>query len=218
MITTQLLLMCACESRHMSISRPSVTRAASARIPTERGELHLHAYRNDQDEKEHLAIVSGEVDGCSSVLTRMHSECFTGDVMGSLRCDCGPQFDLALRAICDAGTGVVLYLRQEGRGIGLIEKLKAYNLQDLGHDTVDANLLLGHAADSRRYDVAAAILADLGVRSVRLMTNNPAKIEGLQQFGVQVDERVALQAPAHAENERYLLTKAMRMRHLLVVA
>ena len=202
----------------MSTEHPHVIRAASARIPTEHGELCLHAYRNDQDDKEHLAIVYGEIDGRSGVLTRVHSECFTGDVMGSLRCDCGPQLDLALRAIAEAGAGVVLYLRQEGRGIGLIEKLKAYNLQDLGHDTVDANLLLGHAADGRRYDVAAAMLANLGVRAIRLMTNNPAKSEGLQQIGVQVDERVALQVPVHAENERYLLAKAMRMRHLLAVS
>jgi len=202
----------------MSTNLPSIVRAASARIPTERGELLLHAYRSDQDDKEHLAIVCGEIVGRSGVLARMHSECFTGDVMGSLRCDCGPQLDMALRAIVDAGAGVVLYLRQEGRGIGLVEKLKAYKLQDLGHDTVDANLMLGHAADGRRYDVAAAMLNDLGVRSVRLMTNNPAKIESLQQLGVQVDERVSLQAPLHPENARYLLAKAMRMRHLLAVA
>jgi GTP cyclohydrolase II len=202
----------------MSILTLQVTRAASARIPTEHGELHLFAYRNNVDDKEHLAIVCGEVAEKNGVLARVHSECFTGDVMGSLRCDCGPQLDLSLRAIVEAGCGVVVYLRQEGRGIGLVEKLKAYNLQDMGHDTVDANLLLGHAADARRYDAAAAILNDLRVRSVRLMTNNPAKVEGLQQLGIVVDERLALQAPAHAENAHYLHTKALRMRHLLSVA
>ena len=199
----------------MSIAPLQVIRAASARIPIDHGELLLCAYRNDYDDKEHLAIVSGDVEGRSGVLVRVHSECFTGDVLGSLRCDCGPQLDLALRAIVEAGVGVVVYLRQEGRGIGLVEKLKAYNLQDMGHDTVDANLLLGHAADSRRYDAAAAILADLGVRSVRLMTNNPAKIEGLQSLGVQVDERVPSHVAPHAENARYLQAKALRMRHLL---
>jgi 3,4-dihydroxy 2-butanone 4-phosphate synthase/GTP cyclohydrolase II len=144
-----------------------VRRAASARVPTEHGDFELCAYRNNRDDKEHLAFVRGDVANRDAVLARVHSECFTGDVLGSLRCDCGPQLDTALALIAQAGCGVVIYLRQEGRGIGLVEKLKAYNLQDKGYDTVDANLMLGHGADERRYDLAAAILNDLAVRSVR---------------------------------------------------
>jgi 3,4-dihydroxy 2-butanone 4-phosphate synthase/GTP cyclohydrolase II len=192
-----------------------IWRAASARIPTDQGELSLCAYQNNHDQREHLAIVHGCIADQAGVLTRVHSECFTGDVLGSLRCDCGPQLDAALSMIMAASCGVILYLRQEGRGIGLVEKLKAYNLQDEGFDTVEANELLGHAADERRYDVAALMLADLGVRSVRLMTNNPAKLEALTALGVRVDERVPIQVGATPENERYLSVKARKMRHLL---
>jgi GTP cyclohydrolase II len=196
-------------------SDPGVQLAASAMIPTAEGDLLLCAYTNAIDSKEHLAVVCGAVDGETDVLVRMHSECFTGDVLGSRRCDCGPQLAEALHRIQQAGRGVVLYLRQEGRGIGLIEKLKAYNLQDQGHDTVEANLLLGHSADARDYSVAAAMLRDLGVRSIRLMTNNPGKLEALVALGINVTERVPLEIPANADNARYLETKARRMRHLL---
>lgn len=188
---------------------------ACARIPTNAGEYQLCLYGNDRDPKEHLALVMGEVRGKTDVLVRVHSECFTGDVLGSLRCDCGEQLQLAQQMIADAGQGVLLYLRQEGRGIGLLDKLKAYNLQDEGYDTVDANLILGHQADEREYGVAAAILRDLDIRSVRLLTNNPEKISELTRLGIRVNERVTLDSTVTPENERYLRTKIMRMNHLL---
>jgi GTP cyclohydrolase II len=188
---------------------------ASARVPTEHGDVQLCVYSNTGDDKEHLAIVKGVVHGVPATLTRIHSECFTGDVLGSLRCDCGPQLDEAMRRINAAGAGVIVYLRQEGRGIGLAEKLKAYNLQDAGYDTVDANTMLGHQPDARTYDAAAAILRDLGVQSVRLLTNNPGKIDDLRALGIAVDARVPLEMTANPENAGYLTTKAERMGHLL---
>ncbi len=188
---------------------------ACARIPTDQGEFQLCAYRNNRDDKEHLALIMGEVAGKSGVLVRVHSECFTGDVLGSLRCDCGEQLSLAMRMIAAQGEGVLIYLRQEGRGIGLLEKLRAYNLQDQGFDTVEANLMLGHQADERDYTMAARILEDLGVGSVRLVTNNPLKIAHLQKLGVPVVERVPLQPTVTADNAEYLFTKARRMNHLL---
>jgi GTP cyclohydrolase II len=145
----------------------------------------------------------------------VHSECFTGDVLGSRRCDCGEQLDAALAMVARVGVGVVVYLRQEGRGIGLLEKLRAYNLQDQGYDTVDANLMLGHEADSRDYSIGALMLEELGVRSVRLMTNNPAKITALKSAGIDVRERVAIEIDANSDNASYLSTKAQRMNHLL---
>jgi 3,4-dihydroxy 2-butanone 4-phosphate synthase/GTP cyclohydrolase II len=183
-----------------------------ARIPTIDGEFQLCVYANG---KEHLAIVMGEVAGCDRVLVRVHSQCFTGDVLGSQRCDCGEQLHRAMRAIAAAGRGVLLYLPQEGRGIGLLDKLRAYNLQDQGYDTVEANLALGHQPDERDYSMAALILRDLGVRSIDLLTNNPHKIEGLKARGVHVARRVPLPAPVHAENAGYLKTKVQRMQHLL---
>lgn len=188
-----------------------------ARIPTDAGQFQLCYYQNDHDDKEHLALVLGEIAGQSDVLVRIHSECFTGDVLGSLRCDCGPQLQQAMQLIAAAGRGVIVYLRQEGRGIGLLDKLRAYNLQDEGYDTVDANLMLGHQADARDYTVAALILRDLGVHSLKLITNNPAKIESLQQLGVAVTERVPLQTAVTPENKAYLMTKVARMRHLLTL-
>jgi 3,4-dihydroxy 2-butanone 4-phosphate synthase/GTP cyclohydrolase II len=173
-------------------------------------------YQADNDPKEHLAIVMGEVEGERDVLLRVHSECFTGDVLGSQRCDCGEQLDRALQLIARRGQGVVLYLRQEGRGIGLIDKLKAYNLQDEGHDTVDANILLGHAPDLRDYSIAALMIRDLGIESIRLMTNNPKKISELRQYGIPISERVPLNPrQVNRENRRYLMTKVRRMDHLL---
>lgn len=186
-----------------------------ARIPTDLGEYRLCLYTNNQDDKEHLAIVLGEVRNKADVMVRIHSECFTGDVLGSRRCDCGEQLQRAMQMIALNGEGVVLYLRQEGRGIGLADKLRAYNLQDHGYDTVDANLALGHQADERDYSAAVGMLKDLGVLSVRLLTNNPAKIENLRASGMPVAERLALEPTLNADNAEYLFTKAQRMNHLL---
>jgi 3,4-dihydroxy 2-butanone 4-phosphate synthase/GTP cyclohydrolase II len=187
----------------------------SARIPTRWGEFQLCLYKNNHDDKEHLAIVMGNIHEKSNILTRLHSECFTGDVLGSLRCDCGEQLERAMKKIAEEGTGVIVYLRQEGRGIGLLAKLRAYNLQDLGYDTVDANLKLGHGADERDYTPAALILRDLGVRSVRLMTNNPQKVDALNELNVPVVERVPIQPTVHKHNQHYLDVKARRMNHML---
>src|SRR3990172_216888 len=192
-----------------------VERMAVARIPTGQGEYYLYLYTNNQDEKEHLALVMGDVLQQDDILVRVHSECFTGDVLGSRRCDCGEQLQRSMQLIAAAGSGILIYLRQEGRGIGLLNKLRAYNLQDEGYDTVDANLALGHQADERDYTVAALILKDLSVRSIRLLTNNPHKIESLRQLGVRVNARVPLQPTVHADNADYLRTKVERMRHLL---
>lgn len=193
----------------------TVTQMASARIPTLVGESHLRLFANNLDDKEHLALLIGNIDHQADVLVRVHSECFTGDVLGSLRCDCGPQLSQALRLIEKEGLGILIYLRQEGRGIGLRNKLRAYNLQDQGYDTVEANLLLGHGADERDYTIAALILKHLGIHSVRLLTNNPLKTEGLQKSGIVVKARVPLQSGVTSENAAYLLTKVQRMRHLL---
>ncbi len=195
-----------------------VEQCTSARIPTEAGEFQLCYYQNNLDEKEHLALVLGEVNGRSNVLVRIHSECFTGDVLGSLRCDCGPQLQRAMQMIAAEGAGIILYLRQEGRGIGLLDKLRAYNLQDDGYDTVDANLMLGHQADARDYRVAALMLQDLGVQSVSLLTNNPNKIESIEALGIDVQARVAVPLDINPENEAYLQTKVVRMRHLLDIS
>jgi len=192
-----------------------IHRAACARIPTEEGSFQLCVYENNQDDKEHLAMIMGDVAEKENVLVRIHSECFTGDVLGSRRCDCGEQLRRAMEWIASEGEGVLIYLRQEGRGIGLKEKLRAYNLQDDGLDTVDANLALGHVADARDYSPAAAILNDLEVRSVRLMTNNPDKIHELQRLGIEVRQRIPIEATVYPENAAYLLTKVNRMNHLL---
>ena len=198
--------------------KPSINVVSAARIPTEYGEFSLKLYSNTLDDKEHLALVAGEPDGKDDVLVRVHSECFTGDVLGSQRCDCGEQLNRAMQMIARVGVGVVVYMRQEGRGIGLAEKLRAYNLQDDGHDTVEANLLLGHDADARDYTVAALILKELGVAGVRLMTNNPTKIAELDKLGVAVRERVALNPLVVNENNRsYLITKVERMNHMMDV-
>jgi GTP cyclohydrolase II len=172
-------------------------------------------YEDDREHKEHLALVLGEATGREAVLVRVHSECFTGDVLGSRRCDCGEQLTLAMRMIAEAGHGVLLYLRQEGRGIGLMKKLQAYNLQDQGLDTVDANLALGHQADERDYDIAALILEDLGISAIRLLTNNPHKIESLEGLGIEITERLPLISRVTPDNCGYLLTKATRLHHLL---
>jgi 3,4-dihydroxy 2-butanone 4-phosphate synthase/GTP cyclohydrolase II len=197
---------------------PLIEPVGMARIPTRYGDFKAHAYRSVLDGVEHVAFVRGTIVGSENVLVRVHSECLTGDVIGSLRCDCGPQLDAAMSLIAEEGTGVVVYLRgQEGRGIGLGHKLRAYELQDWGHDTVDANIALGLPVDSRDYGVGAQILADLGVTTMRLLTNNPAKYGGLTSYGLQITERVPIEIEPNPENARYLETKRERMGHVLQV-
>ncbi|WP_280491947.1 bifunctional 3,4-dihydroxy-2-butanone-4-phosphate synthase/GTP cyclohydrolase II [Nocardia asiatica] len=192
-----------------------VTRIVETRLPTRFGDFRVIGYRDETNDAEHLALVFG-APGDEDVLTRIHSECLTGDAFGSLRCDCGEQLDASLRAVAAEGRGVVVYLRgQEGRGVGLLNKLRAYELQDQGADTVDANLRLGLPVDARRYDAAARILADLGVRSVRLLSNNPAKQAGLTEYGIAVERRIPLQTRPTEHNMRYLRAKRDRMRHQL---
>ena len=176
----------------------------------------MYAYESVLDGEHHVALVKGEVNGQPNTLVRVHSECLTGDVFGSARCDCGPQLHAAMAAISENGSGVIVYLRgHEGRGIGLAHKLRAYNLQEEGFDTVDANLELGLPADSREYGIGAQILVDLGITTMRLMTNNPTKYGGLEGFGLDIVERVSLQPTPTAENIEYLRTKRERMGHLL---
>jgi 3,4-dihydroxy 2-butanone 4-phosphate synthase/GTP cyclohydrolase II len=196
----------------------TIIKKTSARVPTAEGEFQLSLYISNHDDKEHLVLIIGDVTARRDILVRVHSECFTGDVLGSLRCDCGGQLHQSMHMIAEAGTGILIYLRQEGRGIGIVDKLRAYNLQDMGYDTVDANLLLGHKADERDYTAAALILKDLGVLSVRLLTNNPLKIESLRALGISVNARVPLPPHITVENAAYLRTKVERMRHLLHLA
>jgi GTP cyclohydrolase II len=186
----------------------------SARLPTSLGPFTIHGFRDEILDGEHIALSIGDLHASGPVLARIHSECLTGDVLGSLRCDCGSQRTAALQKIADEGRGVFIYLRQEGRGIGLLNKLKAYGLQDSGMDTVEANLRLGFAADLRDYALGAQILHALGAAHVRLMTNNPDKIAALQRCGVQVSERVPLQVGANPHNGGYLATKAAKLGHL----
>jgi len=199
------------------MTEPHVRKMASARIPTPYGEFALALYQTGADRKEHLALVMGDIAGQSDVLIRVHSECLTGDLLGSLRCDCGEQLDLAMQIIAREGLGAVIYLRQEGRGIGLLDKLRAYNLQDEGFDTVDANLILGHQADEREYSVAADIIRDLGAESIRLLTNNLNKMESLEALGVKISARLPLEVPATSENAGYLQAKAHRLNHALTL-
>ncbi|WP_321530871.1 bifunctional 3,4-dihydroxy-2-butanone-4-phosphate synthase/GTP cyclohydrolase II [uncultured Desulfuromonas sp.] len=194
---------------------PLVRRAAETVLPTPYGTFRVIGYQNDIDGLEHLALVKGEINPQQPTLVRIHSECLTGDVFGSLRCDCGLQLSKAMMAISQEGSGIILYLRQEGRGIGLINKLRAYELQDQGHDTLEANLQLGFAADSRDYGIGAAMLRDLDVQHVRLMTNNPDKLDALEHYGMADVERVPLAIEPVDSNLHYLQTKQARMGHLL---
>ena len=198
--------------------KPQLENLVQTPIPTQHGEFILHYYSNTIDDKEHIALVKGEVAGQEHVPVRIHSECFTGDVLGSRRCDCGEQLDMAMQLIEKAGRGVLIYLRQEGRGIGLLKKLQAYNLQDQGMDTVDANLHLGYQADEREYSIAALILENLEVKSIELITNNPKKIDGLKKLGIQVVNRIPIEIAANDDNLDYLKTKASKMAHWLFQA
>jgi len=195
-----------------------LTRYAEAELPTSHGPFRVFVFRDadappDVPAEEHMAIVRGDLDGASNVLCRVHSECWTSEVLGSLKCDCRDQLDAALERIASEGTGVVVYLRQEGRGIGLGNKIRAYALQNDGADTVEANLALGFAADERTYDLAAAILADLGVRSVRLLTNNPLKVAGVKAAGVVVADRISHWVGENQYNAGYLAVKRRKMGH-----
>jgi 3,4-dihydroxy 2-butanone 4-phosphate synthase/GTP cyclohydrolase II len=192
-----------------------VERTAQLRLPTEYGEFTAIAYRETLTGRPHLALVSGTVEGADDVLVRVHSECLTGDVFHSLRCDCGEQLDLALHRIAAEERGVLLYMAQEGRGIGLLNKLKAYELQETGLDTVEANLELGFPADSRDWGIGSQILSDLGLTTIRILTNNPKKIVGLEGFGLSVVEQVPIEVPPNAENLRYLRTKKEKLGHRL---
>ncbi len=190
-----------------------VERVARAKLPTRWGNFDIIVYRDVLTGEEHIALVKGEVAGKKNVLVRVHSECFTGDLLGSLRCDCGDQLHAAMRQIEEEGAGVLLYMRQEGRGIGLVEKIKAYHLQDLGFDTVEANCRLGHEADLRDYGIGAQILADLGLSTIRLLTNNPRKIVGLEGYGLKIVERVPIVADPNPFNVKYLRTKRDKLGH-----
>lgn len=191
-----------------------VHRVADARLPTEFGEFRVIGYRNDVDDREHVALVHGDVEGAHEVLVRMHSRCLTGDVFHSRRCDCGVQLHRAMELITEAGQGVIVYLDQEGRGIGLLNKLRAYALQDDGDDTVQANERLGFKADLRDFGIGAQILRDLGLSTLRIMTNNPRKLVGLEGYGLEIVERVPLQADATPENRAYLAAKRDKLGHL----
>ena len=190
-----------------------VERVVSVRLPTEYGEFQAVAFRETLTGREHVALVMGEIG--DDILVRVHSECLTGDVFHSLRCDCGEQLESALATIAAAGQGVVLYMAQEGRGIGLLNKLRAYELQEQGLDTVEANVALGFAADEREWGIGNQILADLGITTMRLLTNNPKKVSGVEAYGLRVTEQVPIEMPPHPENVRYLTAKRDKLGHRL---
>lgn len=192
-----------------------VRKEQSVKLPTDFGLFQLHLYTSVLDGLEHIALVKGKVEGKEDVLVRMHSECLTGDVFTSRRCDCGSQLHAAMKQVADNGQGVIVYMRQEGRGIGLTNKMHAYKLQDEGCDTVEANEILGFAADLRDYGIGAQILVDLGIKSIKLLTNNPRKVVGLEGYGLQIKERVSIIIPAHDDNEIYLSTKKEKLGHIL---
>ncbi|MFA6542964.1 MAG: GTP cyclohydrolase II, partial [Limisphaerales bacterium] len=192
-----------------------VDRIEVVQMPTDYGDFNLHLYRSRTDGQHHVALVKGDVAGHKNVLVRVHSECLTGDVFGSRRCDCGPQLQQAMKQVSDAGRGVILYMRQEGRGIGLGAKIQAYKLQENGLDTVEANQKLGFGMDLREYGLGAQILCDLGLKTIRLLTNNPKKIVGLEGYGLQVVEQLPIRVKPNPHNERYLKTKREKLGHLL---
>ncbi len=192
-----------------------VERIEAVRLPTEYGEFQLYLYQSKLDGQHHLALVCGKVAGQPNVLVRVHSECLTGDVFGSKRCDCGPQLHQAMRQVAEAGRGVVLYMRQEGRGIGLAAKIKAYKLQEQGYDTVEANRKLGFEMDLREYGLGAQILADLGLKTIRLLTNNPRKVVGLEGYGLKITQQLPIRVKPNPHNARYLQTKREKLGHLL---
>ena len=200
---------------HRMLHENLIERVADAKLPTSFGQFRAIAFRSQVDPDEHIALVMGDVGTSEPVLVRVHSECLTGDVFGSMRCDCGSQINLAMDMIAKEGRGVFLYMRQEGRGIGLHNKIKAYSLQDQGMDTVEANTTLGFSPDLRHYGIGAQILADLGVKDMRILTNNPKKIVGLDAYGLNVIERIPIIVPINPENEKYMKTKHDKLGHLL---
>lgn len=197
-------------------SEKLVQRTGSAHLPTRYGDFQIILYRSETDKKDHIALIKGEIPHDKPVLVRVHSECLTGDVFGSLRCDCNDQLTAAMKMVDQNGSGVILYMRQEGRGIGLGNKIQAYKLQDEGLDTVEANEKLGFRADLRDYGIGAQILLDLGIRKMRLLTNNPKKIVGLEGYGLEIVERVPLEIESHSLNEKYLIAKRDKLGHLIM--
>jgi len=201
--------------KHRRTREKLVQRVEVIQLPTDHGDFDLHLYHSTTDGQHHIALVKGDVAGKHGVLVRVHSECLTGDVFGSRRCDCGPQLQQAMRQIAEEGRGVIVYMRQEGRGIGLAPKIKAYKLQERGYDTVEANLKLGFKMDLREYGLGAQILADLGLKTIRLLTNNPRKVVGLEGYGLEIIEQVPIRIPPNPHNAKYLKTKRDKMGHVV---
>ena len=201
--------------QHRQTREKLVERVETVKMPTDYGDFELHLYRSKVDGQHHLALVHGDVAGRGKILVRVHSECLTGDVFGSRRCDCGSQLHQAMRQIAGAGRGVIVYMRQEGRGIGLAPKIKAYKLQEQGYDTVEANEKLGFDMDLREYGIGAQILVDLGLKTIRLLTNNPKKVVGLEGYGLKIVEQLPIRVKPNPHNERYLKAKREKMGHLL---